>query len=330
MRNIRVLVIGLALSLVSLVGTLIALEAALQTGLLTPRTAQSTAVRSREKSRMTEPDFRAPGFALEKKEGAFRILVVGDSFAWGDGVHYEDAFPNRLDVRLNAVAHGDQFEVINWSRPGWNTVRQVRSLESRLDELNPDLLILGFVLNDPEPADRKELERMLQPVESRLPGLGPSTWLFDNSRLYALIWTRLESSRMRRELSSFYRSLYVGEHWEACQRALKRMRNLARRQGIPMVLVIFPVFDSPMDQRYRYTDLHKKIREEGELLKMQVLDLLGSYSGMDVGRLAVVPISNAHPNEIAHRVAAENIRDFLIRRRLIPPVDYEPSANRRK
>lgn len=81
--------------------------------------------------------------------------------------------------------------------------------------MDPDLFILSFVLSDPERVDCPELEDLLSAVERRVNAAGPSAWLFADTRLYALIWNRLENSRIRRELTAFHRSLFVGEHREA-------------------------------------------------------------------------------------------------------------------
>lgn len=329
MKSVRSLLIRFALFGTSLVLSLLAIEALLRVEVFKRTGVRSRPVVERARSKMELPDFRQPGFEIGDKQGAFRILVVGDSFAWGDGVYYEDAFPFRMETRLGAISRGDRFEVINWSRPGWNTLRQLRSLEPRLEDLDPDLVVLAFVLNDPEPVERSELEAMLSAAEGREPEKGLSSWLFRTSRLYGLIWTRLENSRTHRELSNFYHELFVGEHWEACRRALKRMRNLVRRRGTPMVLVVFPVFDGPMDESYPYADLHAQIREEGQSLQIPVLDLMRVYQGLDSRRLAVIPFSNAHPTEIAHRIAADEIIGFLVRRELIPPVRYKPRRRRR-
>lgn len=329
MARSRSIATGFLLFGVSLLLTLLAVEAALRAGALARQGPRRTMVEERPRSRMDQPDFREPGFEIQDKLGEFRILVIGDSFSWGDGVYWWDAYPHRLESRLNAVSRGDRFEVINWSRPGWNTWRQLRSVEGRLDELDPDLVILAFVLNDPEPVERSRLKRMLSAAAGRLPSPGPSAWLFENSRFYALVWTRLENSRTHRELSAFYRSLYEGEHWEACRGALKRLRNLSRRHQTPMLLTVFPVFDSPMDERYPYADLHARIREQGEALQLPVLDLFDTFEGMDTRRLAVVPFTNAHPSEIAHRVAADAILDYLVRHRLVPPVNHRPRRRQR-
>lgn len=329
MPSLRSIFVGMILCIASLLLTLLVVEALLRTGVLSSAMPQRTSIQERPRSRMALPDFREPGFELGPKGDAFRILVIGDSFAWGDGVYWYDAFAPRLERRLNTVSRGERFEVINWSRPGWNTVRQVRTVEGRLDELDPDLVILAFVLNDPEPVEKSLLEQMLSAAEGRLPRSGLSAWLFEHSRLYSLIWTRLENSRTHRELGNFYRSLYEGEHWQACQRALKRLRNSTRRREVPMALVIFPVFDSPMDDRYPYADLHAQVGAAGENLEIPVLDLLQVFQGMDTARLAVVPFTNAHPSEIAHRVAADGILDYLVRGRLVPPVKHRPKRWRK-
>jgi hypothetical protein len=155
---VRTIAVGLTLSAVSLAVTLGVLEAIVRLGVL-PDSAQvrTTELITTAESRLSRPGFRKPRREPGSKEGQFRIVVVGDSFAWGDGVHAEDAFPDRLEVRLNAISRGDQFEVVNWSRPGWNTVRQNRSLKDHLDWLDPDLLILSVVLNDSEPTEPEKL-----------------------------------------------------------------------------------------------------------------------------------------------------------------------------
>jgi len=96
-----------------------------------------------------------------------------------------------------------------------------------------------------------------------------------------------------------------------------------------MLLTVFPVFDSPMDSHYPYADLHAQVREQGELLRIPVLDLFEVFEGMDTRRLAVVPFTNAHPSEIAHRVAADGIVDYLVRGKLVPRVNYRPRSLRK-
>ena len=61
--------------------------------------------------------------------------------------------------------------------------------------------------------------------------------------------------------------------------------------------------------------VRRELREEAGL---EVLDLLRFYEGVDARRLAVVPFSDPHPNELAHRIAADAIAEYLIERRMVP------------
>lgn len=319
---------GLALSACSVLVTLGVLEFAVRRGAFANPQPRSTPVEAKVRSAIDRPNFRSSNPRASAKGEAFRILVVGDSFSWGDGVHPEDTFAHRLETRLDAVSRGNDFEIVNWSRPGWNTVVEYRSVEANIDELSPDLLLLAFVLNDPEPSSIQEATRLRQGLRHREPRSSASVWLYRHSELYSLVWDRLENTRIHRAYADYYPSLFKGPDWKKCLGALENFRDLAHERVIPMVLLVFPVFDSPMDDSYSYSALHTKMREVGQSLGIPVLDLFEAYRGVDVYRLAVVPYTNAHPNELAHRIAADTILDYLVRGRLIPRVNYKPLRQR--
>ncbi|TNF74910.1 MAG: hypothetical protein EP299_06745, partial [Acidobacteria bacterium] len=149
---------------------------------------RSTAVADRHKARLGKPDRRNRPWPKGKKEGIFRIVVVGDSFAWGAGIHPEDAYPDRLEQRLNTLDRKRRFEVVNFSRPGWNTIQAYRVSRKRFRRLEPDLLIVGYVLNDAEPSDWKERMRRRRVKLRREPSPGASAWLHRHSLLYRTTW----------------------------------------------------------------------------------------------------------------------------------------------
>lgn len=322
------LLTGLALSAGSLLLTLGVLEFATRTGTFANPQPRSTKLAVEIRSPVREPNFRGFEPRLPPETDTFRILIVGDSFSWGHGVHPEDSFPRRLETRLDAVSRGDDFEVVNWSRPGWNTVVEYRSVESSIGQISPDLLLLTFVLNDPEPFDLKKLAVLRADLQRGEPRFPPSAYLYRKSQFYAMVWDRIENTRIHRAYFTYYHSLYEGPDWKNCLRALESFRDLAHASSIPLVLVLFPVFDSPMSDAYAYADLHDKMREVGQSLGIPVLDLLEAYRGVDVYRLALVPYTDAHPNELAHRIAADAILDYLARARLVPKLYYKPQRQR--
>lgn len=311
------LLVNLLVAIVSVLCVWLAVEILLRSGVLPSHEFRSTAVREIPRTRPDMPNFRSRSYNLTRPAEGFRILAVGDSFTWGHGVLPEDAWPDRLQMRLDHLAGHGRFEVINWSRAGWNTVMEYRSLREILPRLAVDLVVLAFVLNDPEPTDPAEIERLrdrLAPPEH--PGVW--RWLIDRSRLAALVETRLENTRLRRELTRYYHELYEVGGWKQCKAALRRLDKLVEAEGVPLVLVIFPIFDHQLDESYPYAELHRLITDTAERLDIRYLDLLSAYRQIDGRRLAVEPFSDAHPNELAQRLAAEAILHYLRRQGLVP------------
>src|SRR5262245_30026848 len=59
--------------------------------------------------------------ATSKAPGVRRVVSLGDSFAWGASVEFEDAYPQRLERALSRRRH-ERWEVVNLALPGMNTV----------------------------------------------------------------------------------------------------------------------------------------------------------------------------------------------------------------
>jgi hypothetical protein len=78
-------------------------------------------------------------FGYAKPPGVFRILVLGDSFAFGDDVGDEDAFPHVLQELL------PQVEVLNLGVHGYGHDQMLLYLQEEGLRYQPDLVLLGFL-----------------------------------------------------------------------------------------------------------------------------------------------------------------------------------------
>lgn len=286
---------------------------------------ESGALDTHHTASLDSPDFRYRRYSWSRPSSGtdqlFRILVVGDSFTWGANVLKEDAYPDRLAVRL-AKWHGEgRYEVTNFSRPGWNTGRELAAARAFMPRIDPDVLIVGYVLNDAEPMSRKALKRLRGPSHApRTPESALSRLLYARSRAYRLLFDKLENIRRRRALVRYYHSLYRYEPgWSYNRGALAGLKALADERDIPFLLVVFPIFDSQLDWRYKYESLHELMHETAERLDLDLLDLLPVYRDIDARRLASVPFTDGHPSELAHRIAAQTILERLVERGIVPP-----------
>jgi hypothetical protein len=82
-----------------------------------------------------------------KPPGTARILLLGDSFAFGWGVEQEETFGARLERLLKERV--GPIEVWSAAVPGWSTDQHYLYLRTRGLALNPDLVLLAEGENDP-------------------------------------------------------------------------------------------------------------------------------------------------------------------------------------
>ena len=81
-------------------------------------------------------------YSLKKPKGTFRILVLGDSITEAGG------YVKRLEYLLNSSGLNKKFEVWNCGVGGYGIKQYWGYLESKGSRFSPDMIIVGFCLND--------------------------------------------------------------------------------------------------------------------------------------------------------------------------------------
>ena len=97
-----------------------------------------------------------------KPQGSYRIVIVGDSFTFGNGVEAPDRFSNQLQQYL-----GTHYDVLNMGRPGNNLPEHLNALDLAL-KMNPDFVLLQLYENDfetPTMAAHRPRDYTLLPVD---------------------------------------------------------------------------------------------------------------------------------------------------------------------
>jgi hypothetical protein len=241
---------------------------------------------------------------LAKPPGTHRVVSLGDSFAWGASVEFDDAYPQRLERALTR-RRKEPWEVVSLAMPGMNTVDHAAQLAQEGMAYQPDVILLGYVMNDSEDVQAAEARRAVDWAQGPPVPRGP----WSRSALFRLVSTRLWATAENRRRISGYKSMYADDApgWIAGRRALKALGALAREKGVPFVVAIFPLFGNPLDERYPFAELHDKVARAAEEAGAKVVDLLPAYRGLRWDVLVVNGVDDEHPNEIAHRIAANRL-----------------------
>ncbi len=80
-----------------------------------------------------------------KRENVFRVMVVGDSLTYGQGIDEQWTYPRQLEALLEGDYH---VEILNLGVMGYQSEDVLGVVRSFLPELQPDLVVYGVCLND--------------------------------------------------------------------------------------------------------------------------------------------------------------------------------------
>jgi hypothetical protein len=242
---------------------------------------------------------------VEKPTGVTRIVILGDSFAFGQGVADEEIF-----ARVLARMVGPQVEVINMAKGGWGTVNQFMAFQREGLAYEPDVVIVAAVTNDPEPSPSGQ-----QPEWEVFTHVPVNLDLF---RFLDYQLNRLgDTFGLRMSYGEWEDSLYdpEGPGWTQWQLVIHEFGELLSSEGIPGYAFILPsagwcptcVF-SP-EEKYRL--LEEGFAEAG----FRAYNLFPAYSqefeGVPEKDLWALP-NDRHPSARVHRFYAEQMYSRLV------------------
>jgi len=244
------------------------------------------------------------------KRRRLKVAVVGDSFTHGDGVSWDDTYAERLSRLLNLNTAAPAAQVRVWARNGSNTQDELRFLEAAL-RWKADLLILGVFLNDSEdPAEpvHRELRTAMLP---RVP-TGWARAVLRRSRALTWVYERADEARRNRASGAYsdlvFDPAYPG--WQAFESALDTFVRRTREERVRFVAVLFPHLDG-VGPRYDPTG-HDRMLAALTDRSIDTLALRPLFLDKAPVRMTVYPGVDGHPTEIAHRLAARALFEFLL------------------
>lgn len=235
-------------------------------------------------------------------DSVFRIAVLGDSFTFGYRVTGEETYPNILEARLNEGAPEKRFDVLNMGVSGYGTQDEALVLEHKALAWKPDLIIVGYVLNDPETGPVQPLTSYFQE---------PAVWQrFHLARLIARVKHGLDVKFLGG--GDYYRYLHAKGHenWDSVVSGLEDIRRLTEERQIPVLVVVFPERPEKRWGSYLYDDLHQQVVDISLEKDFAVIDLLERFKKHPPRRMRV-RLLDSHPSTWGHAVAADAIYKWI-------------------
>jgi len=261
--------------------------------------------------RMNNHGFRGRDVPKQKPEGVFRIMVLGDSFTFGEGVRLEDTFVARTERILRAEV-GPQVEVLNFGLGGWGTCSEFYYMIRAGIGFRPDLVLVVFTPNDAGYEIGLDIWQNFRAVYE-------APEVFHRSYFVSWVYSRVARTILGRR---YVEGLVEGAldertEWTSVLAMLTRLKEILSRMGSEYAIVIFP-FMYELSDDYPIAPIHELVGEAAREAGIPVLDLLPSFVGHSYTDLWVHP-SDQHPNEKGHAIAAEAIARFLVEEVLLAP-----------
>jgi len=90
--------------------------------------------------------FRGQEFNPEKGD-TFRVVCMGNSSTFGNGVKVEDTYPYILEQRLKGK-YGEKVQVINAGVPGYSSFQGEILWSEKIADFKPDVVVVSYGFND--------------------------------------------------------------------------------------------------------------------------------------------------------------------------------------
>jgi lysophospholipase L1-like esterase len=236
-------------------------------------------------------------YPMDRDATAYRVLVLGDSTTFGWGVAQEKTYPKVLEQMLNdrpPAGKWRHFEVINTGIGNYNTSQEVAYFHDRGYRFQPDMVLLGFFINDAEETPRPA-----------------GNWVSRESCFYTFLTSVgdvfLRRMNWRPGYRDYYSALYEEGQpgWVECQRALKDLADTCRGQRIALHVLIIPELHH-LGSAYEFRDVHDKVKRILAAQGVPVIDLLDSFPA-DHPETFWVSLGDPHPNEKACQIIAQRL-----------------------
>ena len=268
--------------------------------------------------------FRGDELAAEPTPGVPRILILGDSITWGDYVRDEETYVRQAASVLETTV-GHRVEVINAGVGDTGSQEQIDILEESGLQIKPDVVVLGFYLNDSRPPwgfsgellERNWLRRhslMVDKVYEKFAlwrwfqqqGAERFAWIDAQHRLD---WKGDHAAFLELARLAHYDwgAAWVEDSWRTIDQQLARLEHHARRNGFRVATLTFPVrfqVDAATREDAPQKTFAALARKHG-FSNLDLLPLYRAHAGEEIF------FDWCHPTPAMNRTIGAAVADFL-------------------
>jgi len=265
---------------------------------------------------MEKIDYNSLGYRdiehnLTGSDGVYRIAVIGDSFTFGNGIdNFSGIYPRLLQKMLDEHYGEGKFEVLIFAKPGYSTLDELKVLQDEVINYDPDLIILGYYINDAEgTGSRIGFENLFFQHFTYPYEIG--SYLYTHSYFYYFMESRMKNVLTILGLNfgsytSYTHHLYSESNpfYSEANLLFSDFVNGSHSMGADVLVAMIPLFNSFDD--YPFFDVTGQIRDLSENSGAVFVDTFPYFNRLSNGDADSLRVSFAdgHMNEKGHQIMA--------------------------
>lgn len=239
-------------------------------------------------------------YEQEKPRGAYRIIMLGSSYAMGAGVENEGVFEALLEERLQREHGGADFEtyeILNFSVGAYSVLHNAVIAQRFAFSFNPNAVFV--VLHSTEKL--RLLAHLRELIERDV--------LLEDPNLAKMVQTSGARSGMSK---SEIEALLEPHLQDIVEWSLGEIVGQCRRNNVLPVAVLIPTVSGTDWKDEELASIELSARDAG----LSIVDLKGVFDGQDRKAMLVAPW-DTHPSALAHRLIADRMYEALLETTLI-------------
>jgi lysophospholipase L1-like esterase len=269
--------------------------------------------------------YRGAEVSRQKAPTTFRILGLGDSVTWGVGVQEDGIYLTILESMLNEPGSPTRrFETVNTAVIGYSLHQELLTLERDGVALSPDVVLLGFVVNDFYPTEDPffNIHKFHQPAQEHVRRRDYKEPV--PARVYTYRLTRSVMRNTWGRLKAWNQpwtpppvawpeGSFEARTWPVMQSHFRRIKELANAHGFRVLVLLFPT----MSQLRAGTDPRYPQSVVADFLRSKSIDLIDLFDAFR-GQWKDAFLDEMHLTRTGHRRVAEKILRYLEEHRWLP------------
>lgn len=249
---------------------------------------------------------------VKRKPGTKRILVLGDSFVFGNDIEEKDLVTTNIENYFKDK--NPSVEAINAGISGFDTSDEYNQLQKFVPIYKPDMIMVFFFTNDVLQEGKDILTlNYRQFIKNKL---------CEHSRFFEYLYYLYKRKFI--EIIGAPKFLLPHDYfnlddskpgWVACKQAILNIKEYTSKYDMELIFIIIPTLAS-LNENYPFKELREKLRNLFEINKIRYVDLFDTYTPYQPEELWASP-ANSHWNGLGTKLASQQIGKYITENQLL-------------